>query len=53
VDFKLNTVITKLGGNSEVITKGNGQVQKVIVTETDITKTQDKVKGIIRKATIR
>jgi hypothetical protein len=30
-----------------------GQVQKVIVTETDITKTQDKVKGIIRKATIR
>jgi hypothetical protein len=44
---------TKLGGNSEVITKGNGQVQKVIVTETDITKTQDKVKGIIRKATIR
>jgi hypothetical protein len=44
---------TKLGGNSEVITKGNGQVQKVIVTETDITKTQDKVKGIIRKATIK
>jgi hypothetical protein len=30
-----------------------GQVQKVIVTETDITKTQDKVKGIIRKATIK
>lgn len=44
---------TKLGGNSEVITKTNGQVQKVIVTETDITKTQDKVKGIIRKATIK
>ena len=43
----------KLGGNSEVITKTDGQVQKVIVTETDITKTQDKVKGIIRKATIK
>jgi hypothetical protein len=43
----------RLGGNSEVITKTNGQVQKVIVTETDITKTQDKVKGIIRKATIK
>jgi hypothetical protein len=43
----------KLGGNSEVITRTDGQVQKVIVTETDITKTQDKVKGIIRKATIK
>jgi hypothetical protein len=34
-------------------TTAGGQVQKVIVTETDITKTQDKVKGIIRKATIK
>jgi len=44
---------SSLRPNSEVITKTNGQVQKVIVTETDITKTQDKVKGIIRKATIK
>jgi hypothetical protein len=44
---------TKLGGNSEVITRNNGQVQKVIVTETDITKTQNNVKNIVNKATIR
>jgi hypothetical protein len=44
---------SSLRPNSEVITKTNGQVQKVIVTETDITQTQNKVKGIIRKATIR
>ena len=44
---------TKLGGNSEVITTNKGEIQKVIVTETDITQTQNKVKGIIRKATIR
>jgi hypothetical protein len=44
---------SSLRPNSEVITKTNGQIQKVIVTETDITKTQDKVKGIIRKATIK
>jgi hypothetical protein len=44
---------SSLRPNSEVITKTDGQVQKVIVTETDITKTQDKVKGIIRKATIK
>ena len=43
----------KLGGNSEVITRNNGQVQKVIVTETDITKTQNNVKNIVSKATIR
>ena len=44
---------SSLRPNSEVITKGSGEVQKVIVTETDITQTQNKVKGIIRKATIR
>jgi hypothetical protein len=44
---------TKLGGNSEVITNNKGTVGKVYVTETDITATQDKVKGIIRKATIK
>jgi hypothetical protein len=44
---------TRLGGNSEVTTTGKGTVNKVIVTETDITATQDKVKGIIRKATIK
>jgi hypothetical protein len=44
---------TKLGGNSEVITRNNGQVQKVIVTETDITKTQNNVKNIVSKATIK
>jgi len=43
----------RLGGNSEVTTTNKGEVQKVIVTETDITQTQNKVKGIIRKATIR
>ena len=30
-----------------------GVVGKVIVVETDITQTQDKVKNIIRKATIK
>jgi len=44
---------TRLGGNSEVKTTGDSTVGKVIVTETDITATQDKVKGIIRKATIK
>ena len=44
---------TKLGGNSEVITNNKGTIGKVYVTETDITATQDKVKGIIRKATIK
>ena len=44
---------TKLGGNSEVTTNNKGTVNKVIVTETDITETQNKVKGIIRKATIK
>jgi hypothetical protein len=43
----------KLGGNSEVITNNKGGVQKVIVTETDITNTQNKVKNIVTKATIR
>jgi hypothetical protein len=43
----------RIGGNSEVITTNKGEIQKVIVTETDITQTQNKVKGIIRKATIR
>lgn len=44
---------TKLGGNSEVTTTGKSTVGKVIVVETDITQTQNKVKGIIRKATIK
>jgi hypothetical protein len=44
---------TRLGGNSEVRTTGDSTVGKVIVVETDITETQDKVKGIIRKATIK
>tara|TARA_R110000868_G_scaffold38028_3_gene133722 strand:+ start:126 stop:1847 length:1722 start_codon:yes stop_codon:yes gene_type:complete len=44
---------TKLGGNSEVTTTGKSTVGKVIVVETDITATQDRVKGIIRKATIK
>jgi hypothetical protein len=44
---------TKLGGNSEVTTTGKSTVGKVIVVETDITQTQDKVKNIIRKATIK
>jgi hypothetical protein len=44
---------TRLGGNSEVTTTGKSTVGKVYVTETDITDTQDKVKGIIRKATIK
>ena len=44
---------TRLGGNSQVTTTGDSTVGKVIVVETDITNTQDKVKGIIRKATIK
>jgi hypothetical protein len=44
---------TRLGGNSEVTTTGKSTIGKVIVVETDITNTQDKVKGIIRKATIK
>jgi hypothetical protein len=44
---------TRLGGNSEVTTTGKSTVGKVIVVETDITQTQDKVKNIIRKATIK
>ena len=44
---------TKLGGNSEVTTTGKSTVGKVIVVETDITNTQNKVKNIIRKATIK
>jgi hypothetical protein len=44
---------TKLGGNSQVTTTGDSTVGKVIVVETDITNTQNKVKGIIRKATIK
>jgi hypothetical protein len=44
---------TSLTQNRPLQTTNAGQVQKVIVTETDITKTQDKVKGIIRKATIK
>ena len=44
---------TRLGGNSEVTTTGKSTVGKVIVVETDITNTQNKVKGIIRKATIK
>jgi hypothetical protein len=44
---------TRLGGNSQVTTTGDSTVGKVIVVETDITATQDKVKGIIRKATIK
>ena len=44
---------TKLGGNSEVTTTGKSTTGKVIVVETDITNTQNKVKGIIRKATIK
>jgi hypothetical protein len=44
---------TRLGGNSQVTTTGDSTVGKVIVVETDITQTQDKVKNIIRKATIK
>jgi len=44
---------TKLGGNSEVTTTGKSTVGKVIVVETDITEAQNKVSGIIRKATIK
>jgi len=44
---------TRLGGNSQVTTTGDSTVGKVIVVETDITNTQDKVKNIIRKATIK
>ena len=44
---------TRLGGNSEVTTTGKSTTGKVIVVETDITNTQNKVKNIIRKATIK
>jgi hypothetical protein len=45
---------TMLNQNKPLTTTSvGGVVQKVIVTETDITATQDKVKGIIRKATIK
>ena len=45
---------TMLNQNKPLTTTNiGGQVNKVIVTETDITGTQDKVKGIIRKATIK
>lgn len=45
---------TMLNQNKPMTTTNlGGAVQKVIVTETDITATQDKVKGIIRKATIK
>ena len=45
---------TMLNQNKPLTTTSiGGQVNKVIVTETDITGTQEKVKGIIRKATIK
>ena len=45
---------TMLNQNKPLTTTSiGGQVNKVIVTETDITSTQEKVKGIIRKATIK
>lgn len=44
---------TMLSGNSTVTTKGSGTINKVIVVETDITEAQNKVSGIIRKATIK
>jgi hypothetical protein len=45
---------TMLNQNKPLTTTSiGGAVNKVIVTETDITGTQDKVKGIIRKATIK
>jgi hypothetical protein len=45
---------TMLNQNKPITTTSvGGTVGKVIVVETDITNTQDKVKGIIRKATIK
>jgi hypothetical protein len=45
---------TMLNQNKPLTTTSiGGAVNKVIVTETDITSTQEKVKGIIRKATIK
>jgi len=45
---------TMLNQNRPLTTTSvGGVVQKVIVTETDITESQNKVKGIIRKATIK
>ena len=45
---------TILSQNKPITTTSvGGTVGKVIVVETDITNTQDKVKGIIRKATIK
>jgi hypothetical protein len=45
---------TMLNQNKPLTTTSvGGTVGKVIVVETDITNTQDKVKGIIRKATIK
>jgi hypothetical protein len=44
---------TMLNQNKPLDINNTNPVGKVIVTETDITATQDKVKGIIRKATIK
>jgi hypothetical protein len=44
---------TMLNQNRPLDINNTNPVGKVIVTETDITGTQDKVKGIIRKATIK
>jgi hypothetical protein len=44
---------TRLSGNNTVLTRSLDEAQKVFVTETDITKTQNKVKNIIKKATIK
>ena len=44
---------TRLGGNSQVTTSGSSTIGKVIVVESDISVTQDRVKRIIRKATIK
>jgi hypothetical protein len=42
-----------LNQNKPLDINNTNPIGKVIVTETDITETQDKVKGIIRKATIK
>lgn len=44
---------TMLNQNKPLDINNTNPIGKVIVTETDITETQDKVKGIIRKATIK
>jgi hypothetical protein len=44
---------TMLNQNKPLDINNTNPIGKVIVTETDITATQDKVKGIIRKATIK